>query len=332
MLLAFAVALGSRVANAEPQLFVELDYQADAALACPSETAFKAMVSEQLGYDPFRASAEEKVVARTRSSERGLRGVIEWHDASGKPRGERELGSEGSDCAALVRSMSFAIVVQIQLLAQEADGSAGVPLEERSTVNPSPAERVSSPSDTTSGEARDAGRDGSAHPRDEEPSWQFLLGIGPTLAFGLAPRTLVEGRAFFGLRRGKLAFELGGEASLMSEHETGDGTGFEQQVLAGSIAGCWLFGRLSGCLVSKVGRLQVRGFGVDAPNSDSGTLWLVGPRLTLLQGFGGPWFGSLRVEALASLHTWDVTLDQEEVWKTPLFSLSFGGDLGLSFQ
>jgi hypothetical protein len=93
-----------------------------------------------------------------------------------------------------------------------------------------------------------------------------------------------------------------------------------------------LFGRLSGCLVSKVGRLHVRGFGVDVPKADSGTLWQLGPRLTLSEGFGGPWYGSLRVEALASLHTWEVTLNAEEVWKTPFFALSVGGDLGLAFQ
>lgn len=332
MLLAFAVTLCSRAAHAEPQLFIELEYQPDAALACPSETAFKAMVSEELGYDPFRKGAEHEVVARTRPSERGLRGVIEWHDASGNPRGERQLASASSDCAALARAMSFAIVVQIQLLAQEADGAAAVPAEQASTGDPSEDVRAPLPSVAAPSEARDAEPESSARPSVEEPSWRFLFGVGPTLAFGLAPRTLVEGRAFAGLRRGRLAFELGVEASLSSQHETGVDHGFEQQVGAGSLAGCLLFGRLSGCLVSKVGRLNVRGFGVDVPKSDSGTLWLLGPRLTLFQGFGGPWAGSLRVEALASLLSWEVTLDREEVWQTPLFSLSVGGDVELSFQ
>lgn len=332
MLLAFAVTLGSRVAHAEPKLYIELEYQPDAALACPSETAFKAMVSEELGYDPFRAGAEQKVVTRTKAAPRGLRGIIEWHDASRKQQGERELDSEASDCAALTRAMGFAIVVQIQLLARDADAGAVVPDEQASSGNPAEAVRASSPSVTASREPRDAERGNSARASDEEPNWQFLLGLGPTLAFGLAPRTLVVGRAFGGVRRGRLAFELAGEASLSSRHETENGNGFEQRVVAGSIAGCLLFGRLSGCLVSKVGRLHVRGFGVDVPNSDSGTLWQLGPRLALSEGFGGPWYGSLRLEALATLHTWEVTLNAEEVWKTPLFGLSVGGDLGLSFQ
>ena len=323
------MALGSSVAHAEAELYVELRYQPDAGLGCPSETAFTAMVSEPLGYDPFRVGAEQKVVARTRSSERGLRGVIEWHDAAGNPRGERELGSESSDCAALARAMAFAIAVQIQLLAQEAASNAAAPAEEPSTDGSSESIRVPAPPVTAPSPPNDAPRSSPMRPGQRRASWEFLLGAGPTLAFGLAPRMAVEGRAFGGVRRGRLGFELGVEASLQSQHETEDGGGFEQQVLVGSLAGCTFFGGLSGCLVSKVGRLHVRGFGVDVPNSDVGAVWQLGPRLALIEGFGEHWFGALRVEALASLVAWEVTLNQEDVWKTPLFSLSVGGDLGL---
>jgi hypothetical protein len=331
-LLAFAVAFGSRVAHAEPQLFVELDYRPDAELACPGETAFKAMVSDQLGYDPFRLGAEQKVVARTLPAERGLRGVIEWSDASGNPRGERELGSEISDCGALARAMSFAIVVQIQLLAQEAESAGAATADQASSDDASATNRAASPPVTAPRQARDTRGPSAVDPSEREAPLQFLLGAGPALAFGLAPRTVVEGRVFGALRSGRVAFELGGEASLWSRHETADGSGFEQHVLSGSVAGCLLFGRFSGCLVSKVGGLYVRGFGVDVPNSDSGILVQTGPRLMLLQAFGQRWLGALRVEALASLHTWEVTLNDEEVWKTPLFSLSVGGDVALSFQ
>ena len=110
VLLLAVVALASPVVCAAPELFVDLQYQPDPDLAgCPSEEAFRAMIGEQLGYDPFRAGAEQKVVARARAAEHGLQGHVEWYDASGNPRGERELGSESTDCAALARAMSFAI-------------------------------------------------------------------------------------------------------------------------------------------------------------------------------------------------------------------------------
>lgn len=326
------MALGSSVAHAKPELYVELRYEPDAELGCPSETDFKGMVSAELGYDPFREGAEQKVVARTRPSEQGLRGVIEWHDASGNPRGERELGSESTDCAALARAMSFAIVVQVQLLAQEAEDNAAARAEEPSTGGSSEAGGASAAPVTGPIPPKDASSSSPAEPRQSRKSWQFSLGVGPTLAFGLAPRMAVEGRAFGGVRRGGLGVELGAEASLRSQHETEDGDGFEQQVLAGSLAGCTFFGKLSGCLVNKVGRLSVRGFGVEVPNSDAGALWQLGPRLVLIEGFGERWFGALRVEALLSLVTWEVMLNQEEVWKTPLFSLSVGGDLGVLWQ
>lgn len=333
LLLAFAVALASNVARADPELYVELRYQPDAGLGCPSEAAFKATVSDELRYDPFRVGAEQQVVARTGPSEHGLRGVIEWHDASGNPRGEREIASESSDCAALARSMAFAIAVQIQLLAQEAENKAAAAAERPSDGGSSP-EGVGAPSPpvVAASSTPDAPRSSTARASQSRASWQFLLGAGPSLAFALAPRTVVEGRVFGGVRRGRLGVELGFEASLPSRHETEDGDGFEQQVFVGSLAGCAFFARLSGCLVNKVGWLRVQGFGIDVPNSDAGTLWQVGPRLALIEGFGQRWFGVLRVEALASLATWEVTLNQEEVWKTPLFSLSVGGDLGFLVQ
>jgi hypothetical protein len=332
MLVAVAVTLGSRAARADPKLYVELDYQPDAALGCPSETAFKTMIGDQLGYDPFRAGAEHKVIARAEPAERGLRAVIEWRDASGNLRGERELDSESSDCAALGRSVSFAIAVQIQLLAEEAESRADAPAEVASTGGSSTATGASPQPATAPAPPGDARRPASAPSSEARAASEFLLGVGPTLAFGLAPRTVVEGRVFGGLRHGRVAFELGADASLPSHHETEGGSGFDQHVVAGSAAGCALFGPLSGCLVTRVGGLYVRGFGVDVPHSDSGTTLQIGPRLTLSERLGPRWLGALRVEALASLVSWEVTLNQSEVWKTPLFSLSVGGDAALLFQ
>ena len=332
MLLLAAVALASPVVCAAPRLFVDLHYQPDPDLAaCPSEQAFRDMIGEQLGYDPFRAGAEPRVVARARAGEHGLHGLVEWFDASGSLRGERELASESTDCPALARALSFAIAVQIQLLAQEAESRAAMSTKEASIDESDDPNGATAPPAVVAGPSRDGRRSIDDRPSEKRTTWQFMLGAGPTLAFGLAPRTAVEGRVFGGLLHGRLALELGAEASLPTRHETANGAGFDQHVLAGSIAACALLGELAGCFVSKVGRLSVRGFGVDMPNEASGALAQMGPRLSLFGNFGESWLGALRVEALVALVSWEVTLNQREVWKTPLFSLSVGGDMALLF-
>jgi hypothetical protein len=329
----FAVALGARVAHADPELFVELEYLPDAALAgCPSDAAFRTMISAQLGYDPFRAGAAQRVVARAHAADHGLRGVVEWYDASGGQHGERELASENTDCAALARAMSFAIAVQIQLLAQETASQSDVLPSAPSSDQPSDESRSSARTAAPPSRREDTRPPVAERSSEEHTAWQFMLGAGPALAFGLAPRPAVEGRVFGGMRRGRVAFELGAEASLPSHYATTNGDGFDQHVIAGSVAGCAVFGGASGCVVTKLGKVYVRGVGVDLPNADSGGMAQIGPRFAWFHGLGDRWFGALRVEALATLVSWEVTLNEREVWKTPLFSLSVGGDLGVFFQ
>jgi hypothetical protein len=321
------VGLGSRAVQAEPRLFVDLDYQTDAALGgCPSEAAFRAMVRDQLGYDPFRADSPQKVVARAHASEPGIRGFVRWSDASGTPRGERELSSERSDCAEFARVMSFAIAVQIQLLGEEAD-------EQRSKHEPPGTPGSVAPPGPPPNPVREEQRGPIVERPSAEPSgWQLMIGAGPALGVGIAPEPAVAGRLFTTVQYDRLAVELGAEATLPSRHETTNGEGFEQQVVLGSLAGCLFVRRLSGCVVNKWGRLQVRGFGVDIPRSASGLLAQIGPRLALTKAIAKRWTGALRVEALATLMPWDVSLDQREVWRTPALSVAIGADLAAVFR
>lgn len=319
--------LAARSAHAEPNLVVDLDYRMDPALSeCPSETQFRAMIVAQLGYDPFRAGSAYTVVARAHAEQQTIQGFIEWHDAAGAARGRRELGSENTDCAAFARSMSFAIAVQIQLFGEESErsSSAAPQAPERSAAAPPAAAaprpelaRAATPAISVESEAA---------------RWWFAAGAGPALGIGIAPEPAFEGRIFAALGHGGAVVELGAEASAPARHETASREGFEQQVTFGSVAACALWRAFSGCLVNKWGRLQVRGFGVDVPRGPAGMLVQLGPRIALSEVVGNRWVGSLRVEALVTLAPWRVTLDQSEVWKTPLFSLALGADLGVVFQ
>lgn len=317
-----AVALAAPCALAEPRLFVEMTYETDAALdACPSEARFGEMISEQLHYDPFRSPGQYKVVARARATGQGMLGVVEWYDAAGERRGERELHYEGNDCSALARALSFAITVQIQLLAKEHETAA------KATESPPAPAVVPAPTAPSRPEEEDARRKRNEQPDRAQPRWQIMVGAGPAAGFGLAPRFVVTGRVFAAVRYEAFVLELGAEASLPSRHTTEPGKGFEQRLVVGSLAGCALFGTVSGCLVSNVGRLDVTGFGVDIPRSPSGTIAQVGPRIALTNLMSSQWLGALYVEALATLFAWEVTLNQREVWKTPPVTLSVGADL-----
>jgi hypothetical protein len=327
LLLVAAVALSSPAAGADPRLFVAIDYRPDPALSdCPSEASMRAMVAEQLGYDPFRADANLRIVARTASEGGELHGVVEWYDASGAPRGEREL-SERTDCSALVHAMSFAIAVQIQLLAREAESSGEIAASGQPNAPPSaPVPLVPPPTPR-----QDTERSNRETSRNASPPLELLIGAGPSVAFGLTPRTAVGGRIFAGVRRSPWILELGGSIALPSRYTTAAGAGFEQRVLAGALAGCHAWGALSGCVVGQIGSLSVKGFGVDVPGSDSGVIVHVGPRV-MLGRYGGGWLADLRVEALVSLVSWTVTLSEREIWDTSPLMVSLGGDFGAVFE
>ncbi|HEX6271557.1 MAG TPA: hypothetical protein VFZ53_00885 [Polyangiaceae bacterium] len=327
------MALGARAALAAPRLFVELDYEPDATLSgCPTEGAFKAMVEQQLGYDPVRSPSDRKIIARASAVAAGVRGVVEWYDATGALSGQRELSSESAECAALARAMSFAIAVQIQLLTEEAEAEAARDAELAETAGPNPPKPPAPGANVATAQAE---RDAAASPaRSSEgtPAWRFSLGAGPTVGFGLAPETVFEARVFVAAEYDGLSVEAGGEGSLTSRHDTDSGQGFEQSVAFGSLAGCAALRPISTCVVGKLGRLGVEGYGVDDPHTDSGLVSQLGLRLALGGSLSGPWLGALRAEALASLAPWEVTLDERSVWKTPLFSLGVGADLAVLFQ
>jgi hypothetical protein len=293
------------------------------------------MVQNQLGYDPFRAGSAHTVVARALPDGDGIKGLVEWRDAAGTRRGERELSTERVDCREFARVMSFTIAVQIQLLAESTQQNAELG-STRAEAEPAPKPASTTPESPPLAprvsRRRDADTEaGLDSPRGEDVRLQFMLGGGPTLGFGIAPRAAFGGRVFARARRSRLALELGAEASLPSRRTLSDSKGFHQHFIAGSVAGCAFLGSLSGCLVNKWGTLQVRGFGVDVPRESSGLVGLAGLRLMVNEHLAPRWVGGLRVEGLATLAPWRVTLNQQRIWATPTLSLCLGADLGAVF-
>ena len=332
------------LALAEPKLFVELDYRTEPALrGCPSEAVFRRLVEQQLGFDPFRVGAEQKLVARALRSEGELLGYARWYDASGAERGERQLRSARNNCGALVRELGFAVVVQIQLLAEaarekesslaEGPPASGVPLapvvaERKSSAPPPAPPSPSTPKRSMSW--REAV--GTLPVTAIATRWQISAGLGSALSVSFLPQPALQGRGFAALRRNWLGLELGADTQLpLRFSDDGDARGFESSVTRLSVAGCGFAGRFVACLASYWGRLGVRGVGVEVPRSSSGLFAQLGVRLGLAQNLTQSWVGSLRAEALVSLAPWSVTLNEREVWRTPRFGATLGLDLAAVF-
>jgi hypothetical protein len=317
------VALGERTARAQPRLFVSLDYATDAGLeGCPEDAAFRSMVANQLGYEPFQAGSTQRVVTRTRAVGEGIVGTIEWYDAAGARRGERELHSERTDCAAFARTLAFAVAVQIQLLAEDVE-------EQPANVEATP--EASAPKKPPASTTRDDRTSPTTAPpvKDRTP-WRFVGGVGVTGNWGILPGLIPTGRLFAGVRRGLFGIELGGEASLPGQYVDDSGNGFDHHAAFGTVAGCGFPGPFSACVVGKAGRLRVSGVGVDVPRSQAGTAALLGARLSLNPELGR-FAAALRVEVLSSLVSWGVSLNGGEVFRTSPVAVGLGADVGAFF-
>jgi hypothetical protein len=232
--------------------------------------------------------------------------------------------------------MSFAIAVQIQLFTEEAargEPAAPAAATESPRASPSAAPKAAPRSDSSAprrGENPDTAGAGTSASASAESRFRLLVGGGPAFGFGITPTAAVGARIFAGVQRGMWGAELGLEATLPGSYRK-NGQGFDHHVELGSLAGCLLLRPFAGCLVSKVGRLSVTGYGVDQPHSPAGLLVQVGPRLALTQVFGDSWLGALRVEALATVAPWRVTLNQTEVWRLPPLTVTAGLDIAALF-
>src|SRR4051812_11079394 len=118
-----------------------------AAPGCPDTEAFEAVVRGRLGYNPFRANANERVIVRIDAAGRALEGRIEWRDAAGGWIGEQIFPSRTGDCGELARAMGFALALQIQLMATTAAAPGAEATPPASKVATPPAAAPAPPTD-----------------------------------------------------------------------------------------------------------------------------------------------------------------------------------------
>jgi hypothetical protein len=329
--------------------------------ACPTEVTFRAMASRRLGYDPFREGADQRVVIRAQSTERGLEGSVAWWDAEGRATGEQRFVSERRDCADLVQAMTFAFAVQLQLRADLDSASAVVPRTQPAPRVPAadaPAPLASvvappppavpppppavAPSPPSVAPPPDTVDRAQAPPKmevavGEKPSKRlrelsFFMGVGSGVGLSLAPTTSVDGRLFAAVQYGLVSAEVGGEATVPSPARLDARSGFRYQSFAATLALCGHLRWWSACGMGKLGQIRVEGFGLDQPLSPSGVQPWAGARLAFTHRLWNRLAGSLHAEWLSSLAPWTVEVNHTTTWRTPAWGLHFGLDVGATFD
>ncbi len=328
-----ASLLAARTLAQEPQeQLVNLKYEVDPALqGCPNAVEFRAIVAQQLGYDPYGPDAPLGVNVRVRATESGLEGTIDWSAADANKLGQRRFTSRNEDCREMMMTVGFVVAVQIQLMATE-KAKTSPPHSENEPSSRSQEEPAKSSQELVRSVTLTI-RSFEVHAASSDSTkWTASAGLGSSLAFGVAPHTVAQGRLFLALQRGWVGLEAGAEASLPSTHREAYGGGYRYEQLLGTLAACGYAGTFSVCGVGKLGQIHVRGTGVDKPASSSGFLAQVGPRLGYSLGLGNHLALLGQVEALYSLTPWTVDLNQVTVWTMPRLGAVAGIDLTARFR
>ena len=90
---------------------VRLEYQADEQGGCVGEDELRRMVTDQLGHDPFRPDADQRVAISIAKTDAGFQGRIVWTEADGRPVGQRLLSSRSRDCREIAANVAFAVAL-----------------------------------------------------------------------------------------------------------------------------------------------------------------------------------------------------------------------------
>jgi hypothetical protein len=230
--------------------------------------------------------------------------------------GERTFPSRSRNCGELVQAMGFALAVQIQLMGVESSGTSSLATPAVTRATPTVP-------------SVDARRDILASVSPSGPT--IAVGVGASVGIGLAPSANAVARLFGSVAWSRVAVELGAELSLPSTLHRPDGSGFSEQIMLGSLAGCGLRPPWSVCLVTKMGAIRVGGEGVTLPATSSGVFVQTGLRLAATVGLGRRAQIAAHADGLAAVTRGIVTLDSTEVWSTPRVSTNLGMDFGVRF-
>jgi len=329
LLATLALVASARHAIAATDTVVRLDYQADEQGGCVGEDELRQMVTDQLGHDPFRPDADQRVGITIAKTEAGFRGRIVWTEADGRQVGERNLSSRSRDCREIVANVAFAVALQLQLVDRGAPNDPNVAAPTGGQTPPATPESPNrAPAIPERPNPSPEGPRGSAQP----PPGRLVLavGAGPAVGLGMTPAPTAFGRLFVVARLRRLSGELAADAALPATQHEPDGTGVDVNALGASAAGCGHVSIASACLLGRLGWIRARGFGIAVPSTSWGHFGEVGLRLAASREMGRVIL-SAHADGLVMLSRWNVVLNDAVAWAVPRVGGVLGLDVALRF-
>ncbi|WP_394845465.1 hypothetical protein LZC95_51595 [Pendulispora brunnea] len=287
---------------------------------CPDAGELQKAIVAQLGYDPFRKDAAERIAvvfARTRS---GFKSSI-VRTGEGAPL-RRELTSRSDQCTELANSTRLALAIAIDpqaYLRPPPPAPAPAPVEPAAPLPPLPPPLES-----------DRGVPVRVEPAAMAPTSapaRWWLGIGALSALGAAPTATGGLVVHASVRKGTFSLGTEGRFDWPIARDYGVGR-LESNFIVASLLPCAHFGVGAACLVGSAGALRAKSTGFEGSTSRTGFLALVGARAALTWALGEKTalvvFGDLQLAPTRNV----LTIDDQPAWTTPLVT----GSLGLQFR
>ena len=319
-LLAAAAVTAPWAANATTDTVVRLAYQADEQSGCASEDELRRMVTNQLGHDPFRPDADQRLAISIARTESGFQGRIVWTEPDGRAVGERLLISRSRGCEEIAANVAFAVALQLQLVERGAANDAGpVPSDEPPAVTTAPTIEHTTPP------AGGPAASGEAAP----DRLRLAVGAGPALGLGMTPQATGFARLFVVARFRRWSAEIAGDAALPVTQEE-DGAGVVVNAIGSSAAGCAHVSVASACVLVRLGWIRGRGTGVGLPSTSWGHFTELGARLAGSRELGR-FILSVHADGLVMLSRWNVVLNEAVFWRVPRLGVVAGVDVALLF-
>lgn len=316
-------------ANAAIDTRVTLDYQSDPQGGCVGEDQLRRMVTDQLGHDPFRPDADQRVAVIIAKTDAGFQGRIVWRDAGGRSVGERLFSSRSHDCEEIAANLAFAVALQLQLVERGASSDAGA----GGTTPAQPPPKTTGQPDRAPviAERPNAAAESPGVPGQAPPARLVLaVGAGPAVGLGMAPDATTFGRLFLVARFRRLSAEVAVDAALPVTQRQLDGTGVVVSAMGSSAAGCGHVSLVSACVLGRIGWIRARGVDVAEPSTSWGRFAEIGMRLAATREFGR-FMASIHADGLVMLSRWNVVLNDAVVWSVPRIGGVVGLDVALRF-
>jgi hypothetical protein len=285
LIAAMVLAASPRRASAATDTVVRLEYQADEGGGCVGKDELRRMVADQLGRDPFRPDADQRMAIRITKTDVGFQGRIVWTEADGRPIGQRLLSWRSHDCHEIAANVAFAVALQLQLVEGGAANDAGAAapdagLTPPKTTGPIVRAPVTSENPSLSAEVPPV-------PGQRSTDRVVLaVGAGPAVGMGMAPQATVFGRLFVVARLRRWSAEIAADAALPVTRRAPDGSGTVVNAMGSSAAACAHGAVVSACLLGRLGWLRAEGLGVDVPSRAWGWFGEVGARLAATKELG----------------------------------------------